>query len=384
LGSTDDDLERPAVRRALWWGLVPAALLIAPARSAPVFRDVTVESGIDFVHSNGATGEKQYQEVMGSGVCIFDFDDDGLWDIYLVTSVGRNRLYRNLDGMQFADVTDIAGVGDSGYGMGAVAADVDNDGDRDLLVTNFGDNRLYLNQGDGTFREQADAAGLSDPRWGCGATFFDSDRDGLLDLYLVNYVHVADPDSNVCVAQGNRRLYCPPREYPRARDVFYRNRGDATFEDATEAAGFGGVAGRGLGVVAADFDRDGWSDLYVSNDLDPNFLFHNRGDGTFEEVGILAGVSHSEDGCEESGMGVAAGDYDNDGWLDLFVTNYVDETNTIYHNEGNGFFLDESATTRLGPTSLPFISWGTKFFDFDLDGWMDLLVVNGHTESDAL
>ena len=358
-------------------------VVVVAAAAAPAYRDVTASSGVDFVHSNGATGEKNYFEVMGSGVCLLDHDGDSRLDVYFVTSVGTNRLFRNLGGLRFEDVTERAGVGDEGYGMGAVAGDVDNDGDPDLFVTNYGPNRLYRNRGDGSFREEGVAAGVANPLWGSGAVFFDYDRDGLLDLYVVNYVHVANPDTNVCPADDGTRLYCAPRRYPQAQDVLYRNRGDGTFEDVSERAGIAGHPGRGLGVVATDFDRDGWPDLYVANDLDPNFLFHNRGDGTFEEVGVLTGTSHSEDGVEESGMGVAAGDYDNDGWIDLFVSNYVDETNTLYHNEGVGFFLDESATSGLGPRSLFYIGWATDFLDFDLDGRVDIFIANGHTESDA-
>jgi hypothetical protein len=377
------------LKRIVTWGLLGAALVfgrggtIAAEVPAPLYRDITAESGIDFRQSNGATGTKQYIELMGSGGCLLDYDADGRFDLYLVNSVGANQLYRNLGGLRFENVTARAGLGHEGYGMGAFAADVDNDGDTDIFVTNFGPNALYLNEGDGTFREIAARAGIDDARWGTGAAFFDADSDGWLDLYLVNYVQMAVPDTNECYAeQGAIRLYCPPRRYPRAKDVFYRNRGDGTFVDATEVFGGRGLEGRGLGVIAGDFDRDGRPDVYVANDLDPNFLFHNQGGGTFEEIGMLAGASHSEDGREESGMGLAAGDYDNDGWIDLFVSNFVNETNTLYRNEG-GLFLDASATSRVGPQSLPFVSWGTEFFDFDLDGWKDLFVANGHTESDV-
>jgi hypothetical protein len=196
---------------------------------------------------------------------------------------------------------------------------------------------------------------------------------------------VARPDTNVCFYKNHQfRLICNPRDYPPAPDVFYRNRGDGTFEEATERFGFAEVAGRGLGAVTLDFDRDGWTDLYVANDLDPNYLFRNRGDGTFEEIGFFTGTSHSESGREESGMGVTAGDYDDDGWPDLFVSNFVSQTNTLYHNEGRGgLFLDESTNSGLGPVSLPRVGWGTRFFDYDLDGWLDLFVVNGHVEPDA-
>jgi hypothetical protein len=377
---------RTAVARAVAVVLTGLALGAPPvlAAESPGFRNVAPAAGLDFVHSNGAAGTKQCPEQMGSGVCLLDYDGDGLQDVYLVTSVGPNRLYRNLGGMRFSDVTDASGLGDSGYGMAAVAADTDNDGDPDVLVTNFGGNRFYENHGDGTFRDITDAAGLGDPRFGCGAAFLDLDRDGWLDLYVTNYVQVAQPDTNLCYADdGKLRLYCPPRRYPRERHLFYRNRGDGTFEDRTEASGVAALHGRGLGVVATDFDRDGWVDIYVANDLDANFLYRNRGDGTLEEVGLFSGASHSEDGAEESGMGVASGDYDNDGWIDLFVTNFINETNTLYHNEGDGFFLDESATSGVGPSSLPYVGWGTQFFDYDRDGWLDLLATNGHTESDA-
>jgi len=362
-----------------------AGFLAAPGPGwGGAFRDVTAPSGVDFVHENGATGDKQYREVMGSGVCLLDADSDGRLDVYFVNSDGANRLYRNLGGLRFRDVTAAAGVADeTGYGMGAVAADVDGDGDDDLFVTNRGPNRLYRNRGDGTFDEIGAAAGVDDPRWGAGAAFFDADLDGVLDLYVVNYVEQADPDSNVCFgARGALRLYCQPRKYPRQSDVFYRGLGGARFEDATEQAGFGGVAGRGLGVVATDLDGNGFPDVYVANDLDPNFLFVNRGDGTFEEVGAIAGCAYSEDGREESGMGIAVGDPDNDGDLDLFVTNFQNETNTLYENDGAAYFFDRSAQSGLGPTSLPWLGWGTEFLDWDLDGRLDLVVVNGHTESD--
>jgi hypothetical protein len=356
----------------------------SPAAPPPPFRDVTAASGIDFVHSNGASGTKQYKEVMGSGCALFDFDGDDLLDVYLVNSAGPNRLYRNAGSLRFEDVTERAGVADAdGYGMGAAAADVDNDGDRDLFVTNYGPNRLFLNRGDGTFEERAGELGLDDPRWSAGSAFFDADADGWLDLYVVNYVRQAEPDTNECRgARGTQRLYCHPRMYPREPDVFYRNLGGGRFEDVTEAAGFGGVEGRGLGVIATDHDGDGWTDVYVANDLDPNFLFRNRGDGTFEEIAVLAGCAYNEDGAEESGMGVAAGDYDNDGRVDLFVTNFQNESNTLYHNEGDGLFFDRSAESGLGGPSLPYLGWGTDFVDFDLDGWQDLVVTNGHTESD--
>jgi hypothetical protein len=372
---------------ALALGFASALGLSRPAVAgpeSPILVDVTRSTGIAFTHSNGGTGQKQYQETMGSGACLFDHDGDGRVDVYLVNCVGKSRLYRNLGGLRFEDVTDRAGVGDSGYGMGAVAGDIDRDGDEDLVVTGFNAMRLWVNRGDGTFREEAAARGLADARWGCGAAFLDAERDGDLDLYVANYVYVAQPDTNVCLAQdGVLRLVCRPTDYPPAPDALYRNRGDGTFENVTEQAGLADLLFRGLGVVVTDYDRDGDPDIYVANDLDPNNLLRNDGQGRFEDVGFHAGVSHSETGRAESGMGVAAGDYDHDGWIDLFVTNFVGQTNTLYHNEGDGFFQDETARSGLGRPSLPFVGWGTDFVDFDGDGWRDVFVVNGHVEPDA-
>lgn len=365
--------------------LAGSSALAAPvASSAPRFRDATSASGLDFVQSNGITaGKKNYFEVMGSGACLLDANGDGRLDVYLVTSVGESKLFENLGGLRFRDATKKSGLASGPYAMGAVAADIDNDGDPDLLVTADGPERLYLNTG-GVFRDATRTSGVGDSLWSCGAAFLDADRDGRLDLYVVNYVHVAHPDTAKCLAEGGRiAMYCPPRRYPRAESVYYRNLGGGRFTNATKAAGLAGFAARGLGVVSTDYDRDGWPDLYVANDLDANWLFRNRHDGTFEEVGLVVGVARSESGKALSGMGVAAGDPDNDGWMDLFVTNYVNEPNTLFHNEGNGFFQDVTTTSGLGPASLPDVGWGTEFLDYDLDGWDDLLVVNGHTESDA-
>jgi hypothetical protein len=344
---------------------------------------VTASTGVEFRHANGAAGQKDFAETPGSGVCLADFDGDGRVDVYLVTCVGPNRLYRNLGGWRFEDVTGRAGCGDEGWGMGAVAADVDGDADLDLFVTNLGSNRLYINRGDGTFRDETAARGVDAPGWNVSAAFLDADRDGDLDLYVARYVKIARPDTMECIGPGGIRLICLPTDYPPAPDIFFRNKGGGAFENATAAAGLEPPPGRGLGVVATDYDGDGWPDLYVANDLDPNFLFHNLGDGTFEEVGFLAGVSHSESGTTESGMGSAAEDYDGDGRVDLFVTNFVDQTNSLYHNAGDGFFQDETAVSRIGRVSIPYVGWGTALVDVDGDGWRDLIVVNGHVEPDA-
>lgn len=361
------------------------SLCAEPARALDSpFRNVTAASGIDFVHSNGATGTKRYQEVVGSGVCVLDADGDGRLDIYFVNSAGANRLYRNLGGLRFVDITETSFVGDSaGYGMGAVAADVDGDGDDDLYVTNYGANRFFLNRGDATFEEIAVRAGVDDPRWSAGAAFFDGDGDQRLDLYVVNYVQPAEPDTNRCFgARGTLPLYCHPRMYSPQADSYFRNVGDARFEDATKAAGFAGIAARGLGVVASDVNGDGHVDLYVANDLNPNFLFQNRGDGTFEDVAAIAGCGYNENGREESGMGIALDDFDGNGLMDILVTNFQNESNTLYRQDSPGWFFDESAVSGLGAPSLPYLAWGAHFLDVDRDGWLDLYVSNGHTESD--
>lgn len=365
----------------MWCGTAPA---VWAQDASPAFRDATPGSGIRFVHSNGATGTKQYKEVVGSGVCLLDADGDGLLDLYLVNCAGPNRLYRNLGELRFEDVTGAAGVADAeGWGMGAVAADFDGDGDDDLFVTNVGPNRLFRNRGNATFEEIGAAAGVDDARWGAGAAFLDADGDDRLDLFVANYVQQAEPDTNHCFGvRGTLPLYCHPRMYPAEEDIFYRNRGDGTFEDATASGGFSGHAGRGLGVTAADVDDDGFVDLYVANDLDPNFLYRNLGDGTFEEIATISGCGYNEDGREESGMGIAIEDYDGTGTMDILVTNFQNESNTLYRQEEGGFFFDESAPSGLGAPSLPRLAWGTHFFDADLDGWLDLYVANGHTESD--
>jgi hypothetical protein len=374
-------LRSTLISAGIGWLAAAGGAYSAPA--VPIYRDVTSASGLNFVHDNGAVGTKQYQEVMGSGVALLDYDGDGRLDVYLVNSKGGGRLFRNLGGLRFEDVTAPAKLSEAGYGMGATAADFDNDGDTDLFISNWGPNAFYRNQGNGTFANRTTESGLGDARWGAGASFFDYDRDGKLDLFVVNYIELETPDQNVCQSVTGLRLYCPPRQYPPASSLLYRNLGTGKFQDVSAAAGIAPHRGRGLGVVTLDYDRDGWTDVYVANDLDPNFLFRNKHDGTFEELGVIAGVSHSEDGLEQSGMGLAAADFDRDGWVDLFVTNYLDQTNELYRNEGNGFFDDVTARSGLGPPSLPWVGWGTEFVDFDHDGWFDIVVVNGNTESDA-
>ena len=354
------------------------------------FTDVTDIVGIRFTHANGATGDFHLPETLGAGGAFLDYDNDGNLDLYLVNSAAPSVFFRNKGDGTFTDVTESAKVDNQGsYGHGVACGDYDNDGYVDLYVTNFGANRLYRNNGDGTFADVTVQAGVGDPHWSSSATFFDYDSDGYLDLYVVNYVNYRlDGSAPICLenpafgATEKVRGYCHPKHFEGAPDRLYRNNGDGTFTDATETANIrdpGGMfLGKGLGVVAADFDADGNPDIYVANDDTPNYLFYNKGDGTFAEIAILTGCAYSADGVAQAGMGVDAGDYNGDGFLDIFVTNFSYETNTLYRNNGDGTFTDVSYKARLGEESYLFLGFGTGFFDPDNDGYLDIFVANGH------
>ena len=354
------------------------------------FSDVTERAGIHFKHADGATGEFHLPETLGAGGAFLDYDDDGDLDLYLVNSAAPSVLYRNNGDGIFIDVTAAAGVSNQGsYGHGVACGDYDNDGYVDIYVTNFGANRLYHNNGDGTFTDVTPKSGTGDTRWSSSATFFDYNSDGSLDLYVVNYLtYQLDASYPPCFetpafgVTEKVRGYCHPKNFEGAPDSLYRNNGDGTFTDVTEAANVrdpGGMfLGKGLGVVAADFDADGNPDLYVANDDTPNYLFYNRGDGTFAEIAILTGCAYSADGIAQAGMGVDAGDYNGDGFLDLFVTNFSYETNTLYRNNGDGTFTDVSYKAQLGEESYLSLGFGTGFFDADNDGHLDIFVANGH------
>ena len=361
-----------------------------PGPEGARFEDVTTAAGIRFRHVNGATGQKFILETLGSGVCVFDYDGDGLQDIYFVqsgrlpgfTPAGppRSALYRNLGHGRFEDVTGKAGVGGPDrYGFGCVAGDIDGDGDRDLYVTYYGPNVMYRNNGDGTFTDVTETSGTGNPLWGTSAALADADGDGDLDLYVANYVAFDEANNLYCGEnKPGYRTVCHPRNFDPQPDVFYRNRGDGTFEDVSMQAGIVDTTGKGLGVVFGDYDGDGDQDIYVANDDTPNFLWRNRGNGTFEEVAQYAGVALSEDGVPQAGMGTDMADYDNDGLLDIFVTNLAEETNELYHNDGRGLFSDRTFVSGLGAPSLLDLGFGTFFFDADNDGDQDLFVANGH------
>ncbi len=368
-------------------------LIPLPALSieSPIhFTDVTDSAGIHFKHTDGAAGEFHLPETLGAGGAFLDYDNDGDLDLYLVNSAAPSMLYRNNGNGTFTDVTATAGVSNQGsYGHGVACGDYDNDGYADIYVTNFGANRLYHNNGDGTFTDVTPKSGTGDARWSSSATFFDSNLDGYLDLYVVNYLdYQLDASYPPCFenpafgATEKVRGYCHPKHFEGAPDRLYHNNGDGTFTDVTEAANIrdpGGMfLGKGLGVVAADFDADGNPDLYVANDDTPNYLFYNKGDGTFAEIAILTGCAYSADGIAQAGMGVDAGDYNGDGFLDLFVTNFSYETNTLYRNNGDGTFTDVSYKAQLGEESYLSLGFGTGFFDADNDGHLDIFIANGH------
>lgn len=362
-----------------------------PASPSLTFEDVAAEAGLDFQHFSGSP-EKQYiLESMSGGVAWIDFDRDGWMDLYLVNG-GRweelvqgkrtvsNALYRNNGDGTFTNVTGKAGVGNRHWGMGVAAGDYDNDGWVDLFVCNYGPNTLYRNNGDGTFRDVTGKAGVGDGRWGVSASWGDYDADGWLDLYVTNTVqfdHEA-PEPMECHYRGIT-VQCGPLGMVGDSDILYRNNGDGTFLDVSEKAGVSDVTpSYGLGAIWSDYDNDGDLDLYVANDQMANFLFRNQGDGTFEETGLFAGAAFSDDGTAQGSMGVDFGDYDRDGLLDIYITHFSDDYNTLFRNLGQGRFRDMTRGAGLTFSSWPMVGWGTGFVDLDHDGWEDIFAANGH------
>ena len=366
-----------------------------PGRSqTPIFRDVTAESGITFSHHSAP--EKRYiAESVPGGLALLDYDRDGWLDLYLLNSLtietidqpelAESHFYRNRRDGTFENVTQRLGAGYPGWAVGVCAGDYDADGWPDLYVTGFGDNRLYRNQGGETFRDVAGAAGVNDRRFSAGCAFGDYDNDGDLDLFVANYVTL-DPDRLPKFGEGSHCQFrgvpvqCGPSGLPGAGDSLYRNEGNGTFSDVSQAAGVSDPAGYyGMGVVWTDFDQDGWVDLFVANDTRANYLYRNNRDGTFEEIAFLTGMALGLHGDEQGSMGIAVGDYDHDQKLDLFVTNFENQNNVLYRNMGE--FLTSNTSYSSGAaasSSLPLVGWGTDFIDFDNDGWADLLTVNGH------
>ncbi|HEY8203094.1 MAG TPA: CRTAC1 family protein [Pyrinomonadaceae bacterium] len=351
------------------------------------------------------TGKFYLPEITGSGAALLDFDNDGDFDVFVVqgnvlepgTKPGdtlfpwrgadspRGRLFRNelvvaKDGsrtLKFTDVTEQSGIMANGYGMGAAAGDINNDGWPDLYLTNLGHNQMYINKGDGTFVDVTSKSGTDDPRWSTSASFVDYDRDGWLDLMVLNYADFSVTNSPTCYAATTARDYCTPRVFRAPGNRLFHNKGSGVFEDVTVAARVDKEYGHGLGVVSADFDLDGWPDIYVANDGDPNQLWINQKNGTFKNEALLAGAAVNRDGKAEAGMGVDAGDFDANGTEDIFVTHLMDETHTLYRSLGDALFEDRTREAGLGMPGSRFTGFGTLFFDYDNDGWLDLLVVNG-------
>ena len=363
--------------------------------SLPQFTDQTTASGIDFHHVSGGLEKRYILEAKGGGAGFFDYDNDGDLDLYMVNgatlgtyqmkSGPGNVLYRNDGKARFANATAEAGVGDAGWGHGCSVGDIDNDGYRDLYVTNYGENVLYHNQADGSFSNITTTAGVGGNRYSSSAAFFDYDNDGDLDLYVAHYV-AFDIDNmpdeatrkKLCVFLGGP-VYCGPGGMPGTPDILYRNEGNNTFADVTLDSGIDHTGDYyGLGVIPEDYDSDGDVDLFVANDTTPNLLFRNDGNGGFTDSALLAGVAYNADGDEEAGMGVDFGDVDNDGDADLIVTNFFAETNTLYRNDGNGGFTDYTVLAGLASPTLHFVGFGTRFFDYDNDGDLDLFIANGH------
>ena len=347
------------------------------------FRDVARETGLLFQHRNGAHGQFRLPEIMGSGVALLDYDGDGDLDVYLVQgdpSAGGNKLFRNevipSGRLHFTDVTAQAGVGYAGWGMGVAVGDYDGDGRPDLLVTNYGANVLYRNNGNGTFTDVSRLAGIQDDGWHTSASFFDYDRDGRLDLFVCRYVDFSENNAKHCRQTTGAPDYCTPKAYRPVVDRLFHNEGNGAFRDVTARAGIGAATGPGLGVVASDFNGDGWPDLYVANDGEANHLWINQRDGTFLNRALSHGVAYDEDGTPRAGMGIAIGDYDNDGRDDIVVTNLAREGDTVYHNDGS-LFTDVSLRTGLRSLTLANTGFGVGWIDYDNDGQLELLVGNG-------
>jgi enediyne biosynthesis protein E4 len=370
-----------AIALATFAALLPASAQ-PPARA--VFTDVTVKSGITFTHASGATPNKHMVETFGSGVAWIDYDNDGFQDLYFVNGAPgtQNTLYRNNGDGTFKDVTRQSGASASTrtYKTGVAVGDYDNDGRLDLYVTAFGPNILLRNKGDGTFDDATAAAGVAGGanEWSTSTGFFDYDRDGDLDLYVVNYLDVASDESPWCgLRKPGYRMYCNPTIFDGRADRLFQNNGNGTFTDVSRRAGIANPAGKGLGVVFCDYDRDGDPDVYVANDLVRNFLYRNNGDGTFLDVAYAAGVGFDLNGKPQAGMGVDCGDIDEDGFPELFVTNFSEELNTLYANHGDGTFDDVTQKIGLGAGYLP-LGFGTKMYDADNDTDLDIHVANGH------
>jgi hypothetical protein len=362
-------------------------LALPAQQNLPVrFNDVAAKVGVVFKNENGASPDKLLPETMTGGAVIFDFDNDGWPDLFFVNggsfvdtkvaAAARHRLYRNTGNGKFTDVTESSGIGISGFGMGACSADYDNDGWPDLYLTAVGGNKLYHNTGKNSFADVTGVAGVGAGFWSASCAFGDIDNDGDVDLYVTRYVDFTPDNKKVCMLFQEVRSYCHPNVYRSVPDILYRNNGEGTFTDITKESGVY-KAGNGLGVVFGDYDNNGWLDIYVANDATPNFLFHNKGNGVFDEVGFWAGTAVGFDGKALSGMGTDMGDINGDGLLDIFVTNLDGQTHSLYKNLGKGLFANVTFASGVGEATLPYVGFGAAFVDYDNDGDLDMAVANG-------
>jgi len=383
----------PALRRSatLWFLLVllPGSLA-AQAPAGIQFRDITQAAGIRFTHNTGAFGKKYLPETLGPGAAFLDYDNDGWQDILLVNGqdfpgyarrASTLKFYRNNHNGTFTDVTAAAGLAASLYGMGVAVGDYDNDGHDDIFITAMGQSRLFRNTGKKGFADVTRAAGLEGVQeFSTAAAWVDYDRDGRLDLVVANYVQWSPATDIFCTLDGVRKSYCTPESYKGASARLWHNLGNGQFEDTTRKAGLLDPTSKSLGIVMLDYDGDDWPDLLLANDTQPNKLYRNNRNGTFSEKGVAAGVAFSEDGIARAGMGVDAADYDRSGRPSIIISNFSNQMMALYHNEGNGLFVDEAPRSEVGRASLLTLGFGCLFYDYDLDGWLDVLIVNGHIE----
>jgi len=363
-----------------------------PRPSGPVeFTDVTTEAGIRFKHNSGAFGKKYLPETIGSGAAFLDYDNDGWQDIFFVNSMdwpdnkkrrSFSALYHNNKDGTFTDVTAQSGLGVEMYGLGVAVADYDNDGNEDIYVTCVGPNHLFRNLGGGKFADVTMRAGVGDPGFSTSAAWFDYDNDGKLDLFVGNYVEWSVQTDLLCTLDGKNKTYCTPQTYKGQSATLYKNRGNGTFENVTARAGVNDPAGKTLGVALLDYDDDGWLDLFVANDTEPNKLYRNNHNGTFTDNAVIAGVAFSESGTARAGMGVDAADYDGSGKQSVVIGNFTNESIALYHNDGSGLFTDEAPASGIGKLSAQSLTFACFFFDYDLDGMLDIFAANGHVSDD--
>jgi hypothetical protein len=356
------------------------------------FVDVTAQAGIHFKHNSGAFGKKYLPETMGSGVCFIDYDNDGWQDIFFVNSMDwpeHNNgsksfpaLYHNNHDGTFTDVTRQAGLAIETYGLGCAVGDYDNDGYEDLYLTTVGSNHLFHNQGNGTFKDVTAKAGVASPGFSASAVWFDYDNDGKLDLFVTHYIDWSIEKDQYCSLDNKNKSYCTPQTYKGESSRLYHNKGNGVFEDVTKQAGLLDAKSKSLGVALLDYDNDGWMDLFVSNDTEPNKLYHNNHDGTFTDMGVNVGVAFSEDGRVRAGMGVDAADIDGSGFSSLVIGNFTNESTSLYHNDGSGLFTDESLRSGIAQMTTQSLTFGCFFMDYDLDGLLDIVVANGHVSDD--